>query len=106
MKLAKESGNKLTQMLAKDGETLVDAKPKDSTGAEGSEGEGEGDDDGAGVGGGIWNHVDESSSISMTVEDMRAELFEGEDVVMDKNSDHGLSRLTGAGGATDTARDV
>jgi hypothetical protein len=30
----------------------------------------------------------------MTVEEMRKELFEGEDVVMDKNSDHGLSKLT------------
>ena len=95
MKLAKESGNKLTQMLATDGETLVDAKPRDAdTSAD------------AGVGGGIWNHSDESSSISMTVDEMRKELFEGDDVVMDKNSDHGLSRLselkseteTGAGG--------
>jgi hypothetical protein len=32
----------------------------------------------------------------MTVEEMRKELFESEDVVMDKNSDHGLSRLTGS----------
>jgi hypothetical protein len=30
------------------------------------------------------------------VEEMRKELFESEDVVMDKNNDHGLSRLTGA----------
>ena len=98
MKLAKESGNKLTQMLAKDGETLVDAKPKDidrTAGAEGSAGASEG------VGGGIWNDGDDSSSLSMTVEEMRKELFEGDDVVMDKNSDHGLSRLTGAGGAAD-----
>jgi len=49
------------------------------------------------VGGGIWNDADESSSISMSVEEMRKELFEGEDVVMDKNSDHGLSRLASAG---------
>jgi hypothetical protein len=34
----------------------------------------------------------------MTVEEMRKELFESEDVVMDKNSDHGLSRLSSAGG--------
>jgi hypothetical protein len=84
IKLAKESGNKLTQMLAKDGETLVDAKPKDSAASEG-------------VGGGIWNAADESASVTMTVEEMRKELFESEDVVMDKNSDHGLSRLAGAG---------
>jgi hypothetical protein len=58
-------------------------------------------DDGAaeGVGGGIWNTVDESASVTMTVEEMRKELFESEDVVMDKNSDHGLSRLAGAGDA-------
>jgi len=35
----------------------------------------------------------------MTVEEMRKELFESEDVVMDKNSDHGLSKLAGAGDA-------
>jgi hypothetical protein len=84
IKLAKESGNKLTQMLAKDGETLVDAKPRDLESSEG-------------VGGGIWNAGDETASVSMTVEEMRKELFESEDVVMDKNNDHGLSRLTGAG---------
>jgi hypothetical protein len=91
IKLAKDSGNKLTQMLAKDGETLVDAKPRDleeSTGRAGSAG--------AGVGGGIWNAGDDTASVSMTVEEMRKELFESEDVVMDKNNDHGLSRLTGA----------
>ena len=92
IKLAKESGNKLTQMLAKDGETLVDAKPRDL------EGEGEGER----VGGGIWNAADDSASVTMTVEEMRKELFEGEDVVMDKNSDHGLSKLaSGAGTGTD-----
>jgi hypothetical protein len=49
------------------------------------------------VGGGIWNAGDDSSSLSMTVEEMRKELFESEDVVMDKNSDHGLSRLSSSG---------
>jgi hypothetical protein len=39
----------------------------------------------------------------MTVEEMRKELFESEDVVMDKNTDHGLSRLTGAGDAAGAA---
>jgi hypothetical protein len=92
IKLAKESGNKLTQMLATDGETLVDAKPKETSAAsEGGSGASEG------VGGGIWNNGDDSSSLSMTVEEMRKELFESEDVVMEKNNDHGLSRLTGAG---------
>ena len=85
MKLAKESGNKLTQMLAKDGETLVDAKPKDLDGMSTMNG------------GGIWNAADDTASLSMTVEEMRKELFESEDVVMDKHTDHGLSRLTGAG---------
>jgi len=85
IKLAKESGNKLTQMLANDGETLVDAKPKDTSAA------------GEGVVGGIWNAGDDSGSVTMTVEEMRKELFESEDVVMDKNNDHGLSRLASAG---------
>ena len=88
IKLAKESGNKLTQMLATDGETLVDAKPKDLLASS---------DVVESVGGGIWNAGDESASVTMTVEEMRKELFESEDVVMDKNTDHGLSRLTGAG---------
>ena len=82
IKLAKESGNKLTQMLATDGETLVDAKPRDLEG-----------DASESVGGGIWNAADESASVTMTVEEMRKELFEGDDVVMDKNTDHGLSKL-------------
>ena len=90
MKLAKESGNKLTQMLAKDGETLVDAKPRDD-----AKGANEGASEG--VGGGIWNAGDETASVTMTVDEMRKELFEGDDVVMDKNSDHGLSRFTSAG---------
>ena len=101
MKLAKESGNKLTQMLAKDGETLVDAKPKDSTGGASAGGASAGGASAGsvsdGVGGGIWNAVDESASVTMTVEEMRKELFESEDVVMDKNSDHGLSRLASSG---------
>jgi hypothetical protein len=91
IKLAKESGNKLTQMLAKDGETLVDAKPKETSGASSASGASEG------VGGGIWNAGDDSASVTMTVEEMRKELFESEDVVMDKNNDHGLSRLSSAG---------
>jgi len=91
MKLAKESGNKLTQMLANDGETLVDAKPRDLE-LKSDERHGVNES----VGGGIWNDADETSSMSMTVEEMRKELFESDDVVMDKNSDHGLSRLTGS----------
>ena len=97
MKLAKESGNKLTQMLAKDGETLVDAKPKELESANSADAGSASE----GVGGGIWNASDETASVSMTVEEMRKELFDGEDVVMDKNSDHGLSRLASAGDAKD-----
>jgi hypothetical protein len=99
IKLAKESGNKLTQMLANDGETLVDAKPKDSTSAASAGGASSSAAGAAseGVGGGIWNAGDDSASVTMTVEEMRKELFESEDVVMDKNSDHGLSRLSSAG---------
>jgi hypothetical protein len=95
MKLAKESGNKLTQMLAKDGETLVDAKPQETSAASESTSSASGASEG--VGGGIWNAVDESASVTMTVEEMRKELFESDDVVMDKNSDHGLSRLASSG---------
>ena len=97
MKLAKESGNKLTQMLAKDGETLVDAKPQETSAASASGASASAGTAGEGVGGGIWNATDDTSSISMTVEEMRKELFESDDVVMDKNSDHGLSRLSSAG---------
>jgi hypothetical protein len=97
MKLAKESGNKLTQMLAKDGETLVDAKPQETSAASESTSSASGASEGEGVGGGIWNAVDESASVTMTVEEMRKELFESDDVVMDKNSDHGLSRLSSSG---------
>jgi hypothetical protein len=90
-KRVKETKTKAIQenmKLAKDGETLVDAKPKDSAGAAGES---------EGVGGGIWNATDDTSSVSMTVEEMRKELFESDDVVMDKNSDHGLSRLASSG---------
>jgi len=75
-KLAKESGNKLTQMLAKDGSTLVDVVDKPEVVTSSHLGD------------------DTSSSITMTVEEMRKELFESDDVVMDKYSDHGLSKLT------------
>ena len=82
-KLAKESGNKLTQMLAKDGSTLVDVMDKplvsDST---------------ASSSGGSFGGSDEVQSVSMTVDDIRKELFESPDVVMDKYGDHGLSKLT------------
>jgi hypothetical protein len=82
-KLAKESGNKLTQMLAKDGSTLVDVMDKPLV-----------SDTTASSSGGSFGGSDEVQSVSMTVDDIRKELFESDDVVMDKYGDHGLSKLT------------
>ena len=81
-KLAKESGNKLTQMLAKDGETLVDVVDKASIVGDMSQSVS------------TFGDSDDSQSVTMTVEEMRKELFESDDVVMDKYGDHGLSTLT------------
>jgi hypothetical protein len=64
-KLAAKTGNKLTQMVTEDGELV-----------------------------GVTESPLSSSNISMTVEEVRKELFEGDDIVMDKNTDRGLSRLT------------
>lgn len=64
-KLAAKTGNKLTQMVTEDGELV-----------------------------GVTESPLSSGNISMTVEEVRKELFEGDDIVMDKNTDRGLSRLT------------
>lgn len=69
-KLAEKSGNKLTQMVTDDG-NLVGLRSKMSDGDEGEE-----------------------ESQTMTVDEIKKELFESDDVVMDKNNDRGLSRLT------------
>lgn len=64
-KLAAKTGNKLTQMVTEDGDLV-----------------------------GVTESPLSSGNISMTVEEVRKELFEGDDIVMDKNTDRGLSRLT------------
>ncbi len=61
---AKESGNKLTQNITESGD-LVNMTNSEFVG-----------------------------NIAMTSADIRSELFDTEDVVIDKNTDHGLSRLT------------
>ena len=74
-KNAEKSGNKLTQTINSSGElvsvkNLVDDESEDSGN----------DDDGMGD--------------SATLDDIRKQMFETENVVIDKNTDHGLSRLT------------
>jgi len=93
-KLAKESGNKLTQMLAKDGETLVDVVDKASIVGELSSSVS------------TFGGSDDSQSVTMTVEEMRKELFESDDVVMDKYGDHGLSTLTEVKKKTESGMDT
>ena len=72
-KNAEKSGNKLTQTINSSGElvsvkNLVDDEDSDN------------DDDDLGD--------------SVTLDDIRKQMFETENVVIDKNTDHGLSRLT------------
>ena len=72
-KNAEKSGNKLTQTINSNGElvsvkNLVDDEDSDN------------DDDDLGD--------------SITLDDIRKQMFETENVVIDKNTDHGLSRLT------------
>jgi hypothetical protein len=66
MKKAEESGNKLTQMLNDKGELVGVSNVANFDG------------------------LDEDS----TIEDIKKSMFEAENVVMDKNSDHGLSKLS------------
>lgn len=65
-KNAEESGNKLTQTITKDGE-LVSASN--------------------------MNTQENSLQENATVDDIKAELFEGENIIIDKNTDHGLNAL-------------
>ena len=65
MKKAEESGNKLTQMLNDNGELVGVSNVANFDG------------------------LDDNS----TTEDIKKSIFESENVVMDKNSDHGLSKL-------------
>jgi len=64
---AMKAGNKLTQTLDKDG-NLINVKDMNST-------------------------ERNLNTSEVSVADIRKELFEGDEVVMDKNNDHGLSRL-------------
>jgi hypothetical protein len=66
MKKAEESGNKLTQTINADGELVGISNAANFDG------------------------LDEDS----TVDDIKKSMFEAENVVLDKNSDHGLSKLT------------
>jgi hypothetical protein len=68
-KKAEESGNVLTQTITKDGE-LVNIKNLNTT---------------------EMNLLENSEEVSD--ETIRKQLFEGEDIVTDKNNDHGLSQL-------------
>ena len=69
-KLAQESGNKLSQNITDTGD-LVSVTNTNTT----------------------ENRLLENSS-EVSVGDIRKELFEGEDVIMEKETDHGLSELT------------
>ena len=72
-KNAEKSGNKLTQTINSSGE-LVSVKNLVD------------DEDG--------DNDDDDMGDSATLEDIRKQMFETENVVIDKNTDHGLSRLT------------
>ena len=74
-KNAEKSGNKLTQTINSSGE-LVSVK---NLADDESEDSGNDDDD---------------MGDSATLDDIRKQMFETENVVIDKNTDHGLSRLT------------
>ena len=64
-KKALASGNKLTQTLNKDGDLVS-----------------------------VANSNTQDTGAETTIEDVRKELFEGDNIIMDKNGDHGLSLLT------------
>jgi hypothetical protein len=66
MKKAEESGNKLTQTINADGELVGVANVANFDG------------------------LDEDA----TIDDIKKNMFEAENVVVDKNGDHGLSKLT------------
>ena len=74
-KNAEKSGNKLTQTINSKGE-LVSVKNMSA------------EDDDANAG------EDEEESENVTLDDIRKQMFDTENVVINKNTDHGLSRLT------------
>ena len=75
-KNAEKSGNKLTQTINSKGE-LVSVKNLSADDGDGDAGEDE-----------------EEESENVTLDDIRKQMFDTENVVIDKNTDHGLSRLT------------
>ena len=75
-KNAEKSGNKLTQTINSKGE-LVSVKNLSAD---------DGDADAA--------EDEEEESENVTLDDIRKQMFDTENVVIDKNTDHGLSRLT------------
>jgi hypothetical protein len=77
-KNAEKSGNKLTQTINSKGE-LVSVKNLS----------GDDDDDGNNDNDDCENHDN-----STTLDDIRKQMFDTENVVIDKKTDHGLSRLT------------
>jgi len=78
-KNAEKSGSKLTQTLNSKGE-LVSVKNLSSE--EGGDGD-DGDD----------GDAEEGCNDSVTLDDIRKQMFDTENVVIQKNTDHGLSRL-------------
>jgi len=78
-KNAEKSGSKLTQTLNSKGE-LVSVKNLSSE--EGGDGDGSDED------------AEEGCNDSVTLDDIRKQMFDTENVVIQKNTDHGLSRLT------------
>ena len=66
MKLAEESGNKLTQTINEKGD-LVSIENMNTT--------------------------EKNLGVNATMEDIKKELFEGDDIVTDKNTDHGIGDL-------------
>jgi hypothetical protein len=77
-KNAEKSGSKLTQTLNSKGD-LVSVKNLSN---EGGDGDGDGDEE------------EEECNDAVTLDDIRKQMFDTENVVIEKNADHGLSRLT------------
>ena len=66
MKLAQEHGNKLTQTINEKGELISIENT---------------------------NTLEKNLGVNATIEEIQKELFEGDNIVMDKNTDHGLNEL-------------
>ena len=65
--LAAEHGNKLTQTINEKGDLVLVEN---------------------------MNSLEKNLGVNATIDDIQKELFEGDNIVMDKNSDHGLSSIT------------